>query len=54
MFLEELLRSERVSTNDLLTTSISETRTTEEFLPMDSSEDLVSESRSYPRDGEGE
>uniref|UniRef100_A0A8D0DI78 Amyloid beta like protein 1 n=1 Tax=Salvator merianae TaxID=96440 RepID=A0A8D0DI78_SALMN len=51
--IEELLRSERVTTNDLLTTSISETRTTEEFLPMDSSEDLVSESHSYPRDGEG-
>ncbi|KAH0631321.1 hypothetical protein JD844_005608 [Phrynosoma platyrhinos] len=50
--IEELLRSERVSTSDLLTTSISETRTTEEFLPMDSSEDLVSESRSYPHDGE--
>uniref|UniRef100_A0A7N5P2K0 Amyloid-like protein 1 n=1 Tax=Ailuropoda melanoleuca TaxID=9646 RepID=A0A7N5P2K0_AILME len=50
--IEELLRSERVSTNDLLTTSISETRTTEEFLPMDSGEDLASESRSYPRDGE--
>ncbi|XP_062818668.1 amyloid beta precursor like protein 1 isoform X2 [Anolis carolinensis] len=50
--IEELLRSERVSTSDLLTTSISETRTTEEFLPMDSNEDLVSESRSYPRDGE--
>ncbi|KAF7242315.1 Amyloid-like protein 2 [Varanus komodoensis] len=50
--IEELLRSERVSTSDLLTTSISETRTTEELLPMDSSEDLVSESRSYPHDGE--
>lgn len=50
--IEELLRSERVSTNDLLTTSISETHTTEEFLPMDSGEDLASESRSYPRDGE--
>nr|XP_034974266.1 amyloid-like protein 1 isoform X2 [Zootoca vivipara] len=50
--IEELLRSERVTTNELLTTSISETRTTEEFLPMDSSEDLVSESHSYPRDGE--
>ncbi|XP_061452676.1 amyloid beta precursor like protein 1 isoform X3 [Rhineura floridana] len=50
--IEELLRSERVTTNDLLTTSISETRTTEEFLPMDSSEDLVSESHSYPHDGE--
>ncbi|XP_066494368.1 amyloid beta precursor like protein 1 isoform X2 [Tiliqua scincoides] len=50
--IEELLRSERIATNDLLTTSISETRTTEEFLPMDSSEDLVAESHSYPRDGE--
>ncbi|XP_053123692.1 amyloid beta precursor like protein 1 isoform X2 [Hemicordylus capensis] len=50
--IEELLRSERVATNELLTTSISETHTTEEFLPVDSSEDLVAESHSYPRDGE--
>ncbi|KAJ6663787.1 hypothetical protein lerEdw1_009866 [Lerista edwardsae] len=50
--IEELLQSERIATNDLLTTSISETRTTEEFLPMDSNEDLVAESHSYPRDGE--
>uniref|UniRef100_A0A8D0GHR9 Amyloid beta like protein 1 n=1 Tax=Sphenodon punctatus TaxID=8508 RepID=A0A8D0GHR9_SPHPU len=50
--IEELLRSERVGTGDLLTTSISETRTTEEFLPMDSSEDLAPENRPYPHDGE--
>ncbi|XP_077193161.1 amyloid beta precursor like protein 1 isoform X1 [Paroedura picta] len=50
--IEELLRSERVATNDLLTTSISETRTTEEFLPVDSSEDMAAESHSYLHDGE--
>ncbi|XP_043390866.1 amyloid-like protein 1 isoform X4 [Chelonia mydas] len=38
--IQELLRAE---TSSLLTTSISETHTTEEFLPLDSSEDLSPE-----------
>ncbi|KAG6921759.1 amyloid beta precursor like protein 1, partial [Chelydra serpentina] len=41
--IQELLREERAGTSSLLTTSISETRTTEEFLPLDSSEDLSPE-----------
>ncbi|XP_026514330.1 amyloid-like protein 1 isoform X1 [Terrapene carolina triunguis] len=41
--IQELLRAERAGTSSLLTTSISETRTTEEFLPLDSSEDLSPE-----------
>ncbi|EMP29862.1 Amyloid-like protein 1 [Chelonia mydas] len=41
--IQELLRAERAETSSLLTTSISETHTTEEFLPLDSSEDLSPE-----------
>ncbi|TFJ98018.1 helicase SKI2W [Platysternon megacephalum] len=41
--IQELLRAEQAGTSSLLTTSISETRTTEEFLPLDSSEDLSPE-----------
>ncbi|XP_058867148.1 amyloid beta precursor like protein 2 isoform X2 [Acipenser ruthenus] len=36
--IQELLRSERADASELMTTSFSETRTTEEFLPMDSAE----------------
>nr|XP_033770024.1 amyloid-like protein 1 isoform X1 [Geotrypetes seraphini] len=46
--IQDILRSERTSTNDLLTTSICETRTTEEFLPIDSNEDLTLDNRPYP------
>ncbi|XP_069460975.1 amyloid beta precursor like protein 1 isoform X2 [Ambystoma mexicanum] len=43
--IQELLRSERASSSALLTTSISETRTTEEFLHVDSNEDLMLDNR---------
>ncbi|XP_029431938.1 amyloid-like protein 1 isoform X2 [Rhinatrema bivittatum] len=46
--IQDILRSEWTSTNELLTTSICETRTTEEFLPADSNEDLTLENRPYP------
>ncbi|XP_074837051.1 amyloid beta precursor like protein 1 [Carettochelys insculpta] len=46
--IQELLRAERAGTSSLLTTSISETRTTEEFLPFDSSEDLGPDNRPDP------
>ncbi|XP_075763090.1 amyloid beta precursor like protein 1 isoform X1 [Pelodiscus sinensis] len=44
--IQELLQAERAGTSSLLTTSISETRTTEEFLPLDSNEDLDPEDHS--------
>ncbi|XP_069057223.1 amyloid beta precursor like protein 1 isoform X1 [Pleurodeles waltl] len=43
--IQELLQSERASSSALLTTSISETRTTEEFLHVDSNEDLMLDDR---------
>ncbi|KYO25724.1 amyloid-like protein 1 isoform B [Alligator mississippiensis] len=46
--IQELLRAERVGAGALLTTSISETRTTEELLPLDSSEDPAPEHRLHP------
>ncbi|XP_043936401.1 amyloid-like protein 2 isoform X2 [Protopterus annectens] len=45
--IQELLKTERPDVTDLLTTSFSETRTTEEYLPMDSDEDMIIDSRPY-------
>uniref|UniRef100_A0A8C8VJG2 Amyloid beta precursor like protein 1 n=1 Tax=Pelusios castaneus TaxID=367368 RepID=A0A8C8VJG2_9SAUR len=46
--IQELLRAERAGASRLLTTSISETRTTEEFLPLNSNEDLGPEDQPDP------
>lgn len=49
--LEELVKAERGDISELMTTSISETRTTEELLPAESEEekdDEEEEDRPYP------
>ncbi|XP_064425673.1 amyloid beta precursor like protein 2 [Latimeria chalumnae] len=52
--IQELLQSERSDSTELLTTSYSETKTTEEFLPMDSEEDAGGERNSDKEDSRQE